>query len=93
LRRAAAKLLQPLRQALDGSRRLQTASQEHEAFLASQSPVIIGLISTLTDSLSREDLEKTVWRLWQRGQSVLGYQDATALKKRSKAKGKAESAQ
>lgn len=71
-RRALAKTGQLLTELPKRPRRLQTASQAREAFFNSQSPVIIGLISMLADSLSREDLEKTLWRLWERGQSVLG---------------------
>lgn len=82
LRRAAAKSERQLKQNLEASRRLQTASQTSEAVMAAQSPVIIGLISILTDSLSREDIEKTIGRLWQRGNAILCQTNSTTCKKR-----------
>ena len=86
LRRASSKSQHPLREALNGSSGLQTASPTREALLSSQSPVIIGLISTLTDSLSRKDIEETVWRLWRRGQSILSHVGSTTPRKRPKTK-------
>jgi hypothetical protein len=85
-RRAFAKSHQVLAEALEGSTRLQRASEAREAFLSSQSPVTIGLISTLIDTLSRDDIEKTIWRLWQCGQSILGRANSAAPGKRPNTK-------
>ncbi len=85
-RRALAKSQQRLAEVLEGSSELQTASLTREAFFSSQSPVIIGLISTLTDSLSREDVENALWSLWRRGQSILSQEGSTAPRKRPKTK-------
>jgi hypothetical protein len=83
-RRAASRAREGLAQALEGRMRLQSASALREAFFEAQSPVLIGLISTLTDSRSREELEKTLWRLWERGQSLLQQMDPVALKNHRK---------
>jgi hypothetical protein len=90
LRRASAKSQQLLREALEGSTGLQTASEANEAFFGSQSPVMIGLISTLTDSLNREDIEKTIWRLWQHGQSILRPETSKPVRKRPNTKQNAQ---
>ena len=91
LRRALEKSRQLLTDALEGSRRLQRASPSLDAVFSAQSPVIIGLISTLTDSRSREDIEKTIRSLWQRGQSILDQINPSAVKKRPKTEQKAQS--
>jgi len=53
------------------ARRLQVASQIPEALIESQSPILIGLISMLIDSNDREEISKTLHKLWQRGVQIL----------------------
>ena len=73
---------------LPARRRLQKASAIPEALFQSQSPLIIGLISMLTDSTNREDIEHTLLRLWERGQSILKGGCTTSVTKDSKDKPK-----
>jgi hypothetical protein len=49
------------------ARRLQKASRIPEALIDTQSPILVGLISMLIDSKDREEISKTLRRLWERG--------------------------
>jgi len=52
-------------------RRPQAASLIPEADITAENPVIIGLISMITDSTSLEELQATYRRLWIRGVQIL----------------------
>ena len=52
-------------------RGLQKASPIPEALMDTQSPVLIGLISMLIDSVDREEIHQAIRRLWQRGFEIL----------------------
>jgi hypothetical protein len=77
-----------LGEGLPARRQLQKASAIPEALFQSQSPVIIGLISMLMDSINREDIEHTLMRLWERGQSILKGGCTASVTKTSKDKPK-----
>ena len=53
------------------STQLQSASCASEAVWASQSPVLIGLISFLTDTYCKDAVRETLRRLSLRGQTIL----------------------
>jgi hypothetical protein len=56
------------------ARRLQKASRNPEALMDAQSPLLIGLISMLIDSHDREEISKTLRRLWLQGFEILNPQ-------------------